>query len=362
MQPSTDRKYEVQWNWFVQFVKEKTGSDDPFTQQEKAAMVSLFMISRYVGGKRGKAASAATAAIRLRYSQEMLDTAFLDSAVVSTSRTACLLNPEELRERRNSAPARTVKLPVCEEIITGMRQRLVENRTRSDADMKDFMVHMGCMYGYELAARLGEYNKPEQGQTDHCVRTDAPTGHLNIVGSALVDLPPATAGEGFRNVVECRIRGVTTKGKITVEAKLVARRSPEESLFLDDLIQFIVQAKALGSEELFSFRKVNGDRTILTGRSLRDEVKSTCKLYGLDPEYFSAHSLRKGAITHMRAQGTSVDDRLDRGNYAPNSLVMSLTYDQSVGLGPLGSNSLKGGRKPNVTDVKRLLPAKRRSL
>lgn len=145
MQPSTDRKYEVQWNWFVQFVKEKTGSDDPFmkglTQQEKAAMVSLFMKSRYVGGKRGKAASAATAAIRLRYSQEMLDTAFLDSAVISTSRTACLLNPEELRERRNSAPTCTVRLPVCEEIITGIRQRLVENRTWSDADMKERRRH-----------------------------------------------------------------------------------------------------------------------------------------------------------------------------------------------------------------------------
>jgi hypothetical protein len=73
---------------------------------------------------------------------------------------------------------------------------------------------------------------------------------------------------------------------------------------------------------------------VLTGRSVRDEIKSTCASHGLDEKYFSAHSLRKGAITHMRSQGTSVDDRLDRGNYAPNSRVMSLTYDQSVGLGP----------------------------
>ena len=36
--------------------------------------------------------------------------------------------------------------------------------------------------------------------------------------------------------------------------------------------------------------------------------------------------------------------------------------NQSVGLGPLGSNSLLGGRKPTITDVKRLLPPKRRSL
>jgi hypothetical protein len=124
----------------------------------------------------------------------------------------------------------------------------------------------------------------------------------------------------------------------------------------------VVHAKAAGNEELFSFRKANGDRVVLTGRSVRDEIKRTCAIYGLDPDYFSAHSLRKGAITHMRSQGTSVDDRLDRGNYAPNSRVMSLTYDQSLGLGRLGSNSLQGGRKPDIQDVKRMLPARKRSL
>jgi hypothetical protein len=61
---------------------------------------------------------------------------------------------------------------------------------------------------------------------------------------------------------------VTTKGKITVKAKQVGRRSVEESMFLDDLIQFIVHAKAQGTEELFSFQKANGDRMVLTGRAV----------------------------------------------------------------------------------------------
>jgi hypothetical protein len=114
------------------------GLDDPFmralTPQERAGMVSLFLMSRHVVGKRGKAASAVTAAIRLRFSQEMLDTAFLDSAVVSSARTACLPKPKELHER-DSAPASTVKLPVCEEMITGMRERLVANRTWCEVDL-----------------------------------------------------------------------------------------------------------------------------------------------------------------------------------------------------------------------------------
>jgi hypothetical protein len=372
VQPSTNRKYDLQWGWFEEFMREN-GSADPFmrdlTQQEKAAMISLFMISRYMKGKRGKAATAATAAIRLRFSQEMLDTSFLDSTVVSTARSACLLNPEELRERRSSAPASTVKLPVCEEIIMSIRERLIVNRTWSDSDMSLNMLYCGVMYGFEFAARVSEYTEAEKGDTDHCVRTDdltfaveGPEGYFSIVGSAISELTPAEAGEAFKNVSECNVRGVTTKGKVTAKSKHISRRSPEESLYLDDLIRFMVHARAKGSEELFSFRKSNGRRVVLTGRSVRDEIKSTCASHGLDEKYFSAHSLRKGAITHMRSQGTSVDDRLDRGNYAPNSRVMSLTYDQSVGLGPLGSNGLEGGRKPTIRDVERLLPAKRRSV
>jgi hypothetical protein len=52
--PSTDRKYELQWGRFVQFMKDQ-GSDDPsmrtLTPQERTGMVSLFMISRHVAGR-----------------------------------------------------------------------------------------------------------------------------------------------------------------------------------------------------------------------------------------------------------------------------------------------------------------------
>jgi hypothetical protein len=64
----------------------------------------------------------------------------------------------------------------------------------------------------------------------------------------------------------------------------------------------------------------------------------------------------------MVALGSSAEHMLARGSYAPNSRTMSQIYDQSVGLGPLGARSLQTGHKPTVTDVKRLIPARRRSL
>jgi hypothetical protein len=42
------------------------------------------------------------------------------------------------------------------------------------------------------------------------------------------------------------------------------------------------------------------------------------------------HSLRKGSINRMRAQGASEDDRRDRGNYAAGSKMMNQTYIYAV--------------------------------
>jgi hypothetical protein len=98
----------------------------------------------------------------------------------------------------------------------------------------------------------------------------------------------------------------------------------------------------------------------LTGRSVGDEIKKTCASNGLPPDYFSAHSLRKGTITHMRAQEATEDDRRDRGNYAAGSTVMNSVY--ATGLGPSASNSLEGGHCLDKKDLKRLIPPARKSV
>jgi hypothetical protein len=73
--PKTNRVYEKEWGQFQSFVKEETGSDDPFltkyTDDEKASLVALMMMRRHQEGKRGKAATAFTAAVRQMYAREM---------------------------------------------------------------------------------------------------------------------------------------------------------------------------------------------------------------------------------------------------------------------------------------------------
>ena len=109
-------------------------------------------------------------------------------------------------------------------------------------------------------------------------------------------------------------------------------------------------------EELFSCHGSSGQKVYLRARTVREELKKTCALNYLPPSYFSSHSLRKGVITQMWALGTSEDDR---GNYPPNSQVMNTTYDYVTGLGPLAANSLEGVRRPELSDVMKLLLAER---
>jgi hypothetical protein len=370
--PQTRQVYSKEFVQWKDFVKSETGSDDPFltgmTDNDKAALVSLMMMRRHQGGKRGKAATSFTAAIRLMFARAMLSTVFLDSAIIATARTSCLMKPEELRAKKDLGLSNSVKLPVCEDILNDMRRRLVREGDWSDDAMRSRGTYVASMYGYEVAGRIGEYTHSERNQVDHCARVDDFTFAVeskgiisNVPGSGLAMLKLEDTIEGRRSILECRVRTVSSKGKVVVKPKLIGRRSAEESAFLDDLASWLIHSGTTGRDEVFSFRKSDGHIAVMTGRTIRDELKKTCESNNLPPAYFSSHSLRKGAITHMRAQGATEDDRRDRGNYSAGSQVMNNTYDYATGLGPLGSNSLEGGHRINKSDLQRLLPPGKKS-
>jgi hypothetical protein len=254
-------------------------------------------------------------------------------------------------------------------MLADMKQRLVREGDLTDEGMRGRATSLGAMFGYEMAGRIGEYTHSERNQVNHCVRVDDATFAVeikgtitNIPGSGLAALKLEDSVEGRRSILECRVRAVTSKGKVVVKPKLIGRRSPEEATFLDDLASWLIHSGTTGKDEMFSFRKRDGKMAVLTGRTIREELKRTCEINKLPPNYFSSHSLRKGAITHMRAQGATEDDRRDRGNYSAGSNVTSSTYDYATGLGPLGSNSLEGGNRFDKSDLQRLLPPAKKAV
>jgi hypothetical protein len=114
--PKTNKVYDGHFKMWTEFVKSEVDGDDPFlrnvAEEEKASLVGLLMLRRHEAGHRGKAATSFTAGVRLRFAQETLDTAFLESAVIATARASSRMKPDELRARKDSGLQSTVKLPI----------------------------------------------------------------------------------------------------------------------------------------------------------------------------------------------------------------------------------------------------------
>jgi hypothetical protein len=82
-------------------------------------------------------------------------------------------------------------------------------------DLQKRMRYLGCMWGFEMGARVSEYTAPEPGGTDHCVRTDDATFTIesggqvaNVSGSGLTALGLHSSVEGMSQITECRVRTV----------------------------------------------------------------------------------------------------------------------------------------------------------
>lgn len=354
------------------FLLTKTTIRDPLlrglSENDKSSFVSLFLCQRHQQGYRAKTATAVTAGIRMQFAQALQSTAFLDATIVTTARRSCRLTPDEHRVKIDSGAAHTVKLPACLGMLAHMRDRLWDGQLWSGKGLSARMVYIACMFAFDMSARISEYTIPEPRAVDHCARVNdltfysqTPSGDIGSSGSSLARELIGVSDDHVlvKRVSECRVQAATSKGKAIVKPKLIGRRSVQESQFLDDLILWVVRSGSWGNDELFSIREASRQKRALRGRTVRDEIKNTCRALDLPSTYFSSHSLRKGGITHMRASGATEDDRRDRGNYAPGSQIMNLTYDYATGMGPLAANSLLGGYQPTISDVRRLLPIKR---
>lgn len=209
--PQTSKGYEKGWKMWSEFVKNETGEENPFLtgmiEDHKAALVSLMMMGLHQDGKRGKGATVFTAAVRHWFARTLCSTAFLDSAIITTARTSCLMKPDELRAKKDQGISDSVKLPMCEAILTDMSARLWIEGDWSDGAKKSKAAYVASMYGFEFASRVGEYTHSEPNQVDHCVRVSEfifavqKDGRVdNVPGCELVSLKLGYTGEPASNL------------------------------------------------------------------------------------------------------------------------------------------------------------------
>jgi hypothetical protein len=372
---STAKRYRsgwTHWNDYLRSLSSPGDKLDPYLQKaaddkERACRVGLFLKDRYeVKGLRDRAATGVIAHIRYHFSIALHPTEFFDTQIITGVRKACRMTTAELKQKRNNNKA-TTKLPVCEDILYVIRAKLFEGNPWTSIHLDNRMTYMGAMWGFDVGVRIGEMTAPEKGCTDHNIRADEIVFILSTPieqnGENVFRLrggDKRLAEQTKNNILMCDVQASSHKMGSLKKTKCIGRRSFEESQWLDDVIQWTVKADLTGSDPLFSrpSNRPPGSRKFLTGKMVRTAVKDAVASVGLPPIFFSGHSLRKAMYTHMRAAGCSVDDRRDRGNYSENSKVGDQVYDYAgAGHGPLSSNSLIGGFKPNVENCKRYVPA-----
>ena len=372
---STVKRYQsgwTQWKLYLQSTLCGANALDPYLihakdDRERACRLGLFLKERYeVKGLRDRAATAVVAHIQYHFSIALHPTEFFDAQIIKGVRRACRLTTEEIKTKKMNGNA-TVKLPVCEDILYIIRDRLFVNNPWEANELDNRMTYMGAMWGYDVGVRIGEMTAPENGCTDHNVRAheivfllstpiqdDGRTVFRLRGGDKRLDKQKA------ENIVMCDVQASSHKMGSLKKTKCIGRRSKEESQWLDDLFEWCIKADLTGTDPLFSrpSKRPPGSRKFLTGKMVRTAVKEAVASVGLPQIFFSGHSLRKAMYTHMRAAGCSVDDRRDRGNYAEGSNVGDQVYDYAgLGHGPLSSNALEGGFKPSIDDCKRYVPA-----
>jgi hypothetical protein len=330
---NTAKTYERNWKEWCTFIRDEAGGTDPYlsdwAEEDKGLVVALFLHHRHCEGKRGKEATAPTAGIRFHFTTALMSTAFLDSPVITAARASCKPSTAEARLKRDGAPSASVKLPMWEGAVIGLRSELVDGKGWGQGDIDGRMVYVAIMWGYNMAARVSEYTAPEKGGEDHCVRARdlsfhvlMDSGEIRTVKGGDDFFTEARGLQGTRGYIQaCWVGGGTQKTSVPVKAKCIGRRTPEESQFLDDLVEWIIRSGISEASNLFS-RRVTLHRTgrvslkNLSASMVREQIKATARKHGLNEDYFSTHSLRKAAITHMRAKGVSGDDMRDRGGYA----------------------------------------------
>jgi hypothetical protein len=126
-----------------------------------------------------------------------------------------------------------------------------------------------------MGARVSEYTRAEPGGSDHCIRLDdltfiieTPTVTKTLSGGSLAADGSAGTPAGLTRISECRVLGTSSKAKVSVKPKLLARRTEEEGQFLEDVAAFVSRSGATGRDEVFSYYKTDGTLVPLRSRTI----------------------------------------------------------------------------------------------
>ena len=101
---------------------------------------------------------------------------------------ACRMSTSEVRAKKDQGPDPAVKIALCESMLAGMRGKLWDGKSWGPVDIDKRMRYLGCLYGYDMSARVSEYTANEVGGQDHCLRAGDITFEMKD-GTSFIGVP-----------------------------------------------------------------------------------------------------------------------------------------------------------------------------
>jgi hypothetical protein len=149
--------YEREWRTWTEFVvrKSQRADADPYMRdladKTKVLMICHLFAERHKAGKREKAATGITAAIRKHFARAMEDTVWINAEAIGVGWKACKRTFQENREYVKAGSGRA-RLPVWFALPEQLREDLWVNKGFGPTDIDKKMTYITTMFGFELAA------------------------------------------------------------------------------------------------------------------------------------------------------------------------------------------------------------------
>lgn len=347
--------------------------DNVGDQHGKAERVVLFMAYLYMHeGLRDEQIKKAVTSVTFMFESAGYDSSFINLAIVSRGRKASARSNEECTEKDKERADRVI-LPVCLDIVLGVREKYWEQQSWDAKGMDMKGIWLAISLGFDSGLRIGNLTKRDgPNGADHCIRA----GNLSFLVADPI------------SQVECRLKGgpsmssylarqdvsldmvksvdmfyVTSKTSrkvksLVTDPKTIGRNSEVESIVLDDLSLWMLHSGVQENDELLTRYSATGTRKVVIRKDVRKAIKESVGSMGLPSKNFSTKSLRSGFGTHAIANGMDMNDMKVRGGWVKDSDVPMKYYISSMNSkGALAvSSSSSGIQKHGISEIQRMLP------
>ena len=307
----------------------------------KAQRVVLFMAYLYMHeGMRDEQIRRAISSVVFMFETEGVESGFLNLAIVTRGRKASTRSNEECTLKEH-VRAENVILPVCLDIVLGVRQKywVEQPWTAERMDIKE--IWLAISLGFDSGLRIGNLTKKDgPSGADHCIRAGKlsflvidPMQQMEkrIKGGPSMSSFLARQDVSLDMVQSVDMIYVTSKTSGKVKSlvdnpKTIGMNSEIESTVLDDLSLWIQHSQVQESDELLTRYSATGSRKVVIRKDVRAAIKEAVSSIGLPAKNFSTKSLRSGFGTHAVANGMDISHMKVRGGWVKDSDVPDKYY------------------------------------